>query len=450
MKRIGEYEVLGLLGKGGMSKVFKVRRAAADEIHALKLMSPHPHLVGLLGVGEIRKRFEAEARVMAEMKSPHVVEVLDSGQHDGQPFIVMEYCCHNLGLLIGETYRLERPARALRVDKAIRFAQQILLGLSHLHENGIVHRDIKPFNVLLTDDETVRLTDFGLSKVRGEMLSGPRQMVVGSPYYAAPEQEEHPDKVDPRADLYSVGVVLYRMLTGRLPMDEPVPPSSHNPELDGEWDGFLMKALDRDRNARQSSALEMHSEIDVLETRWEERMARVCGHWEPVSPASKHEMIPRFRLRATPVKASPSDAAVRFGVDELWRPKRFVPNDFADDGDGAVRDRTTGLIWDKKGSIGKMTWPDAHRYVATLNDHRLAEKNGWRLPTIEELMSLLIPVPHQDDYCMEPLFGRDRKWLWSVDRRSFSAAWYVSADVGYVSWQDFTCRFFVRAVLTEP
>ena len=155
------------------------------------------------------------------------------------------------------------------------------------------------------------------------------------------------------------------------------------------------------------------------------------------------------KLRSTPVKAAPSDAAGRFGLDELWRPKRFVSNDFIDNGDGTVRDGTTGLVWEKDGSGGKMTWHDANRYVAGLNAARFAGRTDWRLPTVEELMSLLIPVPHRDDYCMEPIFGRARKWLWSADRRSFSAAWYVSADMGYVSWQDFTCRFFVRAVMPE-
>jgi hypothetical protein len=163
----------------------------------------------------------------------------------------------------------------------------------------------------------------------------------------------------------------------------------------------------------------------------------------------KKTVVRTRALREKPVKAAPGDAAALFGVDELWRPKRFIPNDFTDKGDGTVWDKATGLLWHKVGSTRRMPWTEAQLFVAGLNRHRFAGKARWRLPTVDELMSLLTPVPHQDDYCMEPLFGRDCRWLWSADRRSFAAAWFVSVQMGYVSWQDFTCRYSVRAVCSE-
>lgn len=432
-----------------MGRVYKVRRPFAEEIMALKLLCPHPHLAGLMSDEEIRRRFATEARLMQALDHPNIVGILDSGEHEGMPFIIMEYYCRNLGQVIGETYRLENPSRILRIDKAVRFAVETLRGLSCLHRNGIVHRDIKPFNLLLTEDETVRITDFGLSKLRGEIFAGPRQLAVGSPYYCAPEQEKDPNEVDPRADLYSVGVILYRLLTGRLPMKKPDSPSSQNAELDCAWDAFLMRVLDLDRERRPSSADAMIGWLEELRLQWEERMEKVCIQREIAEWAMKKADIQNHALRKTPVKVAPVDATALFGVDEFWRPKRFVSNDFMDLGYGSVRDKATGLVWHKAGSPHMMPWIEAHKYVADLNSERFAGKARWRLPTVDELMSLLTPVPHQDDYCIESLFGRYCKWLWSADRRSFAAAWFVSVHLGYVSWHDFTCRCFVRAVCSE-
>jgi serine/threonine protein kinase len=449
LKTIGVYEVLGLLGKGGMSKVYKVRHPATGEVQALKLLCPHPHLASLLSEEEIRSRFTAEARVMREIEDPHVVGILDAGQHEDRPFIVMEYFCHNLGAVIGETYRIENPSRILRVDKAVRFARQTLMGLSCLHRHGIVHLDIKPFNLLLTGDETVRITDFGLSKLRGEAFTGPRQLVVGSPYYAAPEQEAHPDEADHRADLYSVGVILYRMLTGWLPMDMAISPSDRNSELDPEWDSFLLKCLDMDRERRYPTTDLMLRFLDALAIHWKNKMLNSCTHWVESASRTSAMDTPLHVLRQVPAKIAPHAARDFFNLDELWRPRRFILNDFVDNGDGTVSHKATGLRWQKAGSERTMTWEEAHGYVGQLNRDCYAGDSHWRLPTVEELMSLLIPVPHPDDYCIEPIFGRDRKWLWSADRRSFSAAWHVSVHMGYVSWQDFTCRFFARAVSSE-
>lgn len=448
MKKIGPYEVLGLLGKGGMARVYKVRHPVTESIFALKLLAPDPQLVSLLGREEIKRRFVAEATVMAELKHPNTIQCKDYGEDDGNPFIIMEYYCHNLGDVIGETYRCENPSRPLRMEKAIRYARETLQGLSCLHKAGIVHRDIKPFNLLLNRNETIKITDFGLSKLRGEVFTGPPQLIVGSPYYAAPEQERNPNQADPRSDLYSLGVILYRMLTGWLPLDDReqfISPGKRNPELGPRWDAFLLQALAHDKADRYRSAYSMLHDLNLLEKNWDENISEYCTWFERSLPKKTTAKEVRLKLRTQGLKIRPGKALQEFGTDRLGRPSDYTDNNFLDQRNGTVIDTITGLIWQRSGSEDAVTWQEARKYVANLSRKSYAGVDAWRLPTIEELLSILTP-PNKEDYCIQAIFDRTRKWLWSADRSSFIAAWYVSVDLGYVSKQHFTCRFFVRAV----
>jgi serine/threonine-protein kinase len=449
VKKIHKYEVCGLLGKGGMGMVYKVRMPVVGKIVALKLLSPHPNLIALLGEEELRRLFVTEAVTMAGLRHPNIVAIWDFHESEDLTFFVMEYFCNNLGVIIGETYHVEEPCRIVRVDKAIHYTRQILEGLSRLHQAGIIHRDIKPYNILVTDQDTIKITDFGLSQLRGETFQGPRNLMVGSPYYAAPEQEEDPNQVDVRADIYPVGIMLYRMLTGALPINSFRRLSECNPDLDADWDGFLLKTIAKDRESRFGSAKEMLKALDELEIAWEEKKEKVCQM--PTTGLSKKTdlAVPRRILRSESIKVRPRRARELFGTDARWRPAQYVRNDFQVNEDGTVADKATGLIWQQAGSDHPMTWYEARDYVEQLNQERFAGRADWRLPTISELMSLLTDVPRVGDLCIEPVFDQHERWLWSSDRRSFVAAWYVSVNMGYVSWQDFTCYYYVRAVCSE-
>jgi serine/threonine-protein kinase len=449
VKKIDKYEVCGLLGKGGMGIVYKVRMPVVDKMVALKLLSPHPNLVALLGEEELKRLFLTEAVTMARLRHPNIVAIWDFHESEDLTYFVMEYFCNNLGVIMGETYHVEEPCRIVRVDKAIHYTRQILEGLSRLHQAGIIHRDIKPYNILVTDQDTIKITDFGLSQLRGETFQGPRNLMVGSPYYAAPEQEEDPNQVDVRADIYPVGIMLYRMLTGALPINSFRRLSECNPDLDTDWDGFLLKAIARDRESRFDSAKEMLKALDGLEIAWEEKKEKVCQM--PTKGLSKKtdQTVSRRILRSESIKVRPRRAREVFGTDARWRPAQYVRNDFQVNEDGTVADKATELIWQQAGSDHPMTWYEAHDYVQQLNQKRFAGSANWRLPTISELMSLLTDVPRVGDLCIEPVFDQHERWLWSSDRRSFVAAWYVSVDMGYVCWQDFSCYYYVRAVCSQ-
>ena len=449
MKKIGKYEICGLLGKGGMGIVYKARVPVIGKVVELKLLSPHPNLVALLGKEEIRRNFVTEAMTMASLRHPHIAAVWDFHDSDNLTFFVMEYYCNNLGLVIGETYRVEDPSRVLSVDKAIHYIRQTLVGLSRLHEAEIIHRDIKPYNILITDEDRVKITDFGLSKLRGETFHGPPNLRVGSPYYAAPEQEEDPDQVDARADIYPVGVMLYRMLTGTLPIKPFKRLSQSNQDLDADWDAFIDKAIATDRQKRFASAKNMLDAFDELNLAWEEKKEKVCRMPEMPTPKRIRSRKTKKRLRAQGIKVAPREARKVFEVDKLWRPIEYMANDLRLNPEGTVTDTSSLLVWQQAGSDHLVTWYDAHKYIEQLNQVHFAGRANWRLPTVNELISLITEVPRAVDLCIEPIFDKDKRWLWTSDRRSFVAAWYVSLDLGYVSWQDFTCYYFVRAVSSE-
>jgi serine/threonine-protein kinase len=413
------------------------------KIAALKLLRPHPSLLSLMGKKTLERQFTAEAVTMAGLRHPNILEIWDFDRADGHPFYVMAYHSNNLGIHIGETYRTEMPSRRLPVDLAVQYALAILSGLECLHDSGIVHRDIKPFNILLTDQNTVKICDFGLSLLRGERFAGPANLKVGSPYYTAPEQEEDPDEVTAAADLYSVGVVLYRMLTGNLP--EGNAPGLGTAALDAEWGRFIRRALADRPEGRFRGAAEMSAELKGLSDRWRRRMEAVC-RIEP-SIVRQSEVRPlKCRLRSDPVKVGPRQGRRAFKLNPLWRPHRYVRNDFVARQSGLVYDRTTGLLWQKSGVAYPHDWDQSHRYIDRLNRERTGGRADWRLPTTDELMSLLTPTPQGRELCIAPVFDPLQKSLWSCDRSSFIAAWYASLDLGFIYWQDFTAGLYTKGV----
>jgi serine/threonine-protein kinase len=458
--RIGRYEIRGLLGRGGMGAVYKAAMPVTGRIVALKVLKPADIMEDLVGRDALREMFFKEASAMASISHPNVAAVLDVGGGedcaDGRtvpPHFTMEYFCGNLGVLMGETYEVERESRPLGVETSLSIARGMINGLDRLHYEGVIHRDVKPFNVMLAEDQggpgTVKLIDFGLSKLRGERTAHHKGMVVGSPYYAAPEQEADPESADERSDLYSVGVTLYRMLTGRLPNGTPggkgaLPISEIHADLDQTWDDFFATALARDPAARFPDGPAMLAALDDLEARWREQRDAVCAAPDLLADPDPLETCPR--PRSEPFKAGLKQARTAFGLDELWRPECYAHGEFADQGDGTVLERTRGLIWERYGSRYPLSWERANSHVARLNKNGYGGRTDWRLPTVAELATLFTGRTEPGEFCLEPAFDPEKARLWSADRKAFTAAWYVDAELGFVWWQDLTCRFFARAV----
>ncbi|MCJ2165740.1 MULTISPECIES: DUF1566 domain-containing protein [unclassified Pseudodesulfovibrio] len=449
--RIGRYEIRGLLGRGGMGAVYKVAMPVTGRIVALKVLRPAEILEDLVGEAALREMFFKEAATMASISHANVASILDVNRGDAHtpPHFTMEYFCGNLGVLMGETYEVEHESRRLGVETSLHIARELLSGLDRLHYEGIIHRDVKPFNVMLAEDQggpgTVKLIDFGLSKLRGEKEPGPKGMVVGSPYYAAPEQEADPESADLRADLYSVGVTLYRMLTGRLPEEGGRKSLCDiHADLDCRWDAFFECALASDPEGRFPDGTAMIEALDVLETQWREQLDAVCA--APDLLLEPHHHTRGWLPRHVSLKVGVKQGRSTFALDELWRPNKYGQGELEDNADGTVLDRSTGLQWEKEGSRYPLTWERAHAHVVRLNENAFAGRTDWRLPTVDELATLFTGRTEPGELCLQSAFDPRKARLWSSDTKAFTAAWYADAELGFVWWQDRTCRFFARAV----
>lgn len=423
MNQIGRYEVLGRLGRGGMSTVYKAKAPVTGRLVALKILQPRNEIfVDLVGEKRLKEIFIEEARIMGNLSHDHVAKIIDCDEHEGQPFIVLEYFAHSIGAFIGESYRVEAPSRIISAAKTRSYLVQALKGLERLHFAGIVHRDIKPFNLMLTSDDRIKIIDFGLSRVRGEEKMAIPGMQVGSPYYAAPEQEKDPRLADGRADLFSLGVMGYRMLTGQLVdhrQGEVVPPSSLNPELSPEWDACIMTSLARNPAQRYANALEMRLDVEALPLPVQQR----CGDSD--IRRSPDLWSVRGGMRKEPGRVMFKDIRETLGLDSLLRPLRYAVQEFEVVGSLVAFEKNSGLYWQRRGSGFTLNWQQAKEYVSHLNSINWQGRNSWRLPTLEEVLTILNPPLRGASCSSWPLFDKTIHWLWTSDHCTKKQAWMV-------------------------
>ncbi len=450
MTYVGRYEICGRLGRGGMSTVYKARAPVTDRIVALKILKPRDDIFeDLVGRDKLREIFLEEAKIMGKLSHDHIAKVIDCELHEDVPFIVLEYFSHSIGDFIGEAYRVEQQTRRISVPRTFMYITQALKGLERLHFAGIVHRDIKPYNMMITNDDRVKLIDFGLSRVRGEAAQEIPGMQVGSPYYAAPEQEVAPEHVDGRADLFSLGILMYRMLTGRLvdPKRQGLdPPSRHNGDLSGQWDDFLFKTLEKNPDDRFSSALEMRITLDQVYRDWQAQSENSCELYQPVKPVRQTTAA---RLRTQPVRLMYKDIRDVLGLDELFRPLSFNQHQLDVINPLLLYDPATGLYWQRCGSGFALDWQQAHAYVDYLNRERFQNRSVWRLPTTEELVSILRSPTVMRDFCIDPNFEPTLHWLWSDDYSTRKQAWMADIVESYIGRQDRDGTAMVCAVASE-
>ncbi len=447
MRNIGNYRLLEILGYGGMARVFKVMHLERGTLLALKLLRPSEMTARLLGEEEIRRRFFDEARIMGMLRHPHIAAVHETGEYAGHPFFVQEYLCFNLGMLIGESVRVEGLTRPLSPIKAARMISQTLDGLAVLHDAGIVHRDIKPGNLMLTRQADIKIIDLGLSRREGKVQKHPSAMIIGSPYYAAPEQEADPETAGSRADLYSVGVVFYRMVTGKLP-DHTRGYSDHHSFLGAEWAVFLKTVLAPEPHKRFSNARAMKKATEELGRQWEKRRDQVCRLPESTTTTVVIPAASRAALRSKPVRTGSGIPLVSSGLNRLLQPVSHIENTFEKHDDGTL-DLSTNLVWAASASDVPMDLEHAMDFVAILNRKRFARRPPpeWRLPTIDELVSLLRKRDSLETFC-KPSMEQLKKitWLWSADMQTKIKAWIVDLEQGAVMPLDRMCSIHVLPV----
>src|SRR5262245_18484242 len=250
-----QLEILELLGRGGMGVVYKARQVGLDRLVALKILPP--------GVGQdpaFAERFSREGRALARLHHPGIVTVYDFGQSEGLYYFLMEF-------VDGVNLRRLLQDGQLKTEEALRIVPQLCEALQYAHDEGVVHRDIKPENILLDRKGRVKIADFGLAKLLGrgpaDFTLTAAEQVMGTPHYMAPEQVERPREVDHRADIYSLGVVFYEMLTGELPLGRFAAPSQ-KVQVDVRLDEVVLRALEREPGRRYQHASEVKTNVETI------------------------------------------------------------------------------------------------------------------------------------------------------------------------------------------
>ena len=309
------YEILELIGTGGMANVYKARCHRLNRLVAIKILKSD-----LADNADFRRRFHAEGQAVAMLSHPNIVQVYDVSTSDDADYIVME-------LIDGITLKQYMERRG-RMDwrESLHFITQIMRGLSHAHSRGIIHRDIKPQNIMVLRDGSVKVADFGIACLAnaGQTLT---QEALGSVHYISPEQARG-DRIDARSDIYSAGVVLYEMLTGRLPFEGdsavsvaiqhlssvPLAPRDIDPSIPEPLELICMKAMNSDPNKRYASADAMIEDLEKFRRDpsvdmdyIRQELSKPAADSEPTMPIPTAQVASAVKKHTGEVRREPED-----------------------------------------------------------------------------------------------------------------------------------------------
>lgn len=256
-QKIAGYEIVGQLGQGGMATVYKAYHESLDRFVAIKLMH-----TTFLQDEDFRARFKREARIVARLENQYIVPIYDYNEYENVPYLVMK-------LITGMTLKRRVIKTGLTLHETYNFLSKIADGIDYAHRQGILHRDMKPSNILIDENDHPYITDFGLARIAEAGSSTiSHDMMLGTPYYISPEQAQGSKNLDSRTDIYSLGVILYELITGQVPFQadtpyaivhghiytNPEPPSSKNPDLTEAIDHVLERGLAKKREDRFPTA----------------------------------------------------------------------------------------------------------------------------------------------------------------------------------------------------
>jgi len=265
--QIGDYEITGTLGAGGMGQVYRVRHTISHRIEAMKVLA-----TGRPMTDDAVGRFLREIQLLASLHHPNITELHTAFRHNGELIMIMEF-------VEGVTLSLKTTNSQLTFAAGLNYIQQVLSGLAHAHELGIIHRDIKPSNVMIGANDQVKLLDFGLALPKLGPEFTRTGIILGSLHYMSPEQVSG-KPIDARTDVYSVGITLYQMLTGKLPFNggtdydiatdhlnsEPIAPITINPNIPVRLSQIVLKSLAKSPDSRFHSAREFLDALNSLPT----------------------------------------------------------------------------------------------------------------------------------------------------------------------------------------
>jgi serine/threonine-protein kinase len=257
------YVIQGRIGEGGMSVVYLARNRTGREVAVKRLKDEYA------SDPEFVRRFELEAEILGTLQNPHVAQIVEYIPRPGEFLLVEEY-------LSGGSLADKMDDGPIPEKQALAWCHDALLGVDSAHQKGILHRDLKPGNLMFDERDNIKVTDFGIAKVFGGPRLTKTRSEMGTPAYMSPEQIRSPDKAYHLTDVYSMGVVLYELLTGRVPFERdgdfdtkqavvkepPPPPRQHNPAISKDLEKIVLKALEKNQARRYGGCAEFASQIE--------------------------------------------------------------------------------------------------------------------------------------------------------------------------------------------
>lgn len=331
-----QFEILECIGRGGMGVVYKARQPQLDRLVALKILLP-----GLEHDPGFAERFSREARALAKLSHPNIVAVHDFGESGGYFWLTMEF-------VDGVNLREAMQAARFTPAQALALIPELCAALQYAHDHGVLHRDIKPENILLDPKGRVKVADFGIARMAGDermdFTLTRTGSVLGSAAYIAPEQIERPHEVDHRADLYSLGVVLYEMLTGELPLGR-FPAPSEKSASDPRLDEVVFRTLEKEREKRFQSADELNSGVSDFDR---EPGAREAAQESASSTVAREESADgrenRKILASAVVAAGFTGMGLLVGMPVISRLKNLSENEYEFLPPGAILSIVVGVL----------------------------------------------------------------------------------------------------------
>ena len=319
-KEIGNYKITGRLGKGGMGDIYRAIQKSLDRVVALKVLSPQ-----MGRSSEFSERFVIEAKAISRLEHHNVVSIYEYGEENEMKYFAMQFVDgEDLGQRIAKS-------KSLPFEVIIDYAKQICRGLRYAHEQKIVHRDIKPQNILLDKSSVCKLSDFGIAKIFEQSNLTMTGMAVGTPEYMSPEQAEGLD-LDEQTDIYSLGVVIYEMITKRPPFtgnnpiaiaykqvhELPLPPSAFRKDVPKRLELIVMKALKKNRLDRYKTVEGMLKDLDTVD----------------LSEPSLKDTIAISKQKKSLIRNSSTTATVDKRITDRRNGSRRFSNNSGDAGDG--------------------------------------------------------------------------------------------------------------------